>query len=528
MAKKVKKSKSSKKKKSKVSNDKLSQAIMKKSKKKKKSKKTQSMLIEAVIVATAIEESPEKTPKKENSKAEKKAKKKAKKAKKKSKEKAKKKKKKKERKKKKKSIQTESEPESISIDGAERLETPEPFGKPQSAKQEDGDSDDSSEDIAPKLEGKKDVEPMDNSDSDDSSEDDSVRPPSTPVSVSVQPRSSIDIASEKKMMDIPAKGTTSGSDLDGSDSDTTALGKDKTEGEPKPNPDDNSSSSESDNKITPGEKEAENPATKDMSDTDNSDSSSSEEQQKAPEAEAAITDSSVSKTDTKPAANPGKSNKRKKEFDDKSTDKKKRAYGESGFAGGRTRLKGKTKRVFVGNLNYSINDEIIKDFFKDIGEITDIYWLTDKRSGEFKGAGFVTFETAEAATKAVEEKSGRLLLRRSVKLDWTQERTGGGSKKSGTVPDWVSEPISKRPKDCTTVFLGNLDFKVTEEDVRNHLKDCGEIKSVRFIEKNGEFQGAGFADFESVQGADNAVKLCGKAILGRPSRVDYAKSRTFS
>jgi len=525
MAKKVKKSKSSKKKKSKVPNDasddKPTQAIeRKRSKKKKKSL----MLIQAVIVATPIDESPEKTPIKENLKAEKKAKKKAKKAKKKSKEKIK---KKKQKKKKKKSIQTESEPESKSIDGAERLETPESGGMPQLAKQEDGDSDDSSQDIAPKPEVIKYAKFMDNSDSDDSSEDDSLRPPSTPVSVSVQPRSSIDVGSEKKM-DIPAKDTSSGSDWSDSDSDTTAKGEAKTEAEPKPNPDDNSSSSNSDENVTPEEKEAENPATKDMSDTDNSDSSSSDKPEKAAEAKAAVTDISVSKTETKSAASTEKSNKRKNQFNDNSESKKKRAYGESGFAGARTRLKGKTKRVFVGNLKWSVNDEKIKEFFKDIGEITDIYWLTDKRTGEFKGAGFVTFETAEAATKAVEEKGGQNLLSRPVKLDWTQERTGGGSTKSGTVPDWVKEPLSKRPEDCTTVFLGNLDFKVTEEDVRNHFKDCGKVKSVRFLKKGGEFTGAGFAEFESVEGTENAVKLCGKAIIGRPARVDYAKTRTFS
>merc|ERR1719317_657942 len=118
-------------------------------------------------------------------------------------------------------------------------------------------------------------------------------------------------------------------------------------------------------------------------------------------------------------------------------------------------------------------------------------------------------------------------MHRSVKLDWTKERDDGGStkKSSSTTPDWVNNPLSDRPENCTTVFLGNLDFKITEDDVRNHFNDCGKLKDIRWIEKDGNFKGAGFAEFESVEGADNAVKLCGKEIIGRAARVDYAKDR---
>jgi len=188
-------------------------------------------------------------------------------------------------------------------------------------------------------------------------------------------------------------------------------------------------------------------------------------------------------------------------------------------------LKGTTAKVFVANLSYDIDDEKVKEFVKDIGELTDIFWLTDRESGDFKGCGFLTFESNEKADQAVEQKAGKDLLGRPLKIDWAEQRKGGGKKKGGRVPDWVNNPLSERPDNCYSVFLGNLDFNITEDDVKKHFKDCGELKGVRWMQKDGEFKGAGFAEFATTEAVDKAVKLCGKEIIGRAARVDYAKPR---
>lgn len=50
-------------------------------------------------------------------------------------------------------------------------------------------------------------------------------------------------------------------------------------------------------------------------------------------------------------------------------------------------------KCFVGNLSWDIDDDGAKEFFKDCGDIEDLFWLTDKESGKFKGAGFITFSS---------------------------------------------------------------------------------------------------------------------------------------
>jgi len=133
-------------------------------------------------------------------------------------------------------------------------------------------------------------------------------------------------------------------------------------------------------------------------------------------------------------------------------------------------------------------------------------------------------KTNEKADQAVEQKMGKDLLGRPLKIDWAEARKSG-KKKGGFVPDWVNNPLSERPDNCYSVFLGNLDFNITEDDVKKHFKDCGEVKSVRWMQKDGEFKGAGFVEFATTEGVDKAVKLCGKEIIGRAARVDYAKPR---
>ena len=49
----------------------------------------------------------------------------------------------------------------------------------------------------------------------------------------------------------------------------------------------------------------------------------------------------------------------------------------------------------------------------------------------------------------------------------------------------------EKPEGCTTVFLGNLSYDVTDEAVKDFLGECGEIKEIRWhTDKNsGEFKG---------------------------------------
>lgn len=73
------------------------------------------------------------------------------------------------------------------------------------------------------------------------------------------------------------------------------------------------------------------------------------------------------------------------------------------------------KKLFVGNIEWGVTDEQLKELFAAHGAVEEAVIIKDKFSGRPKGFGFVTFENDEDADKAIEalndhELSGRKLL----------------------------------------------------------------------------------------------------------------------
>jgi len=60
------------------------------------------------------------------------------------------------------------------------------------------------------------------------------------------------------------------------------------------------------------------------------------------------------------------------------------------------------KRLFVGNLPFSITEDALRDLFAKAGKVVSVKIITDKFSGRSKGFAFVEFETEEEAAKAIE------------------------------------------------------------------------------------------------------------------------------
>jgi len=189
-------------------------------------------------------------------------------------------------------------------------------------------------------------------------------------------------------------------------------------------------------------------------------------------------------------------------------------------------------KVFLRNLSWSIDDDTIKKFFEDCGEITDIFWLTDKESGKFRGSGFVTFDSTEAATKAV-AKTEQDVLGRPIGISFAapkaNDRGGNAGGKFGGKPkhSMSSKPMSEKPHGCMGFFVGNLPYDVDDDSMREFASDCGEVSAIRWVtnKETGEFKGCGFIDFVDAEAVDKFALKNGKEFNGRQVRIDYAQPR---
>jgi nucleolin len=178
-------------------------------------------------------------------------------------------------------------------------------------------------------------------------------------------------------------------------------------------------------------------------------------------------------------------------------------------------------RVFLGNLSFKIDEEILGNVFKECGTVKEVEMVNDKKTGKFYGSAFCEFTTAEAATKAL-ALNGQQVLGRAIKIGPAKAKPiigfGGGAPRD-------DEPLGKKPKGCKTLFLGNLSFDVDDDSLRAHFAACGTVHQIRFVERNGQFNGCGFLEFETTQAVDKALELQGSDLLGRSVRIDFAGAK---
>jgi len=74
-------------------------------------------------------------------------------------------------------------------------------------------------------------------------------------------------------------------------------------------------------------------------------------------------------------------------------------------------------KIFVGNLEYSVSSEELRDHFASIGTIIDAVVIKDKMTGRSRGFGFVEFESDEMAKEAVEKLNGSELKDRKINVN---------------------------------------------------------------------------------------------------------------
>lgn len=90
-------------------------------------------------------------------------------------------------------------------------------------------------------------------------------------------------------------------------------------------------------------------------------------------------------------------------------------------------------------------------------------------------------------------------------------------------------PIPKPPRAPATVqrlFVGNLDFAVTERELRDLFEEVGRVVSAQIIQnpESGRSRGCGFVTFASPVAMNAVERLNGREVRGRAIRVAPARS----
>lgn len=72
--------------------------------------------------------------------------------------------------------------------------------------------------------------------------------------------------------------------------------------------------------------------------------------------------------------------------------------------------------IFVSNLSFNIQDEDLREFFTDYGEVTSAKIITDRETQRSRGFGFVEMPDDTAARKAIAELEGATVEGRNIRV----------------------------------------------------------------------------------------------------------------
>lgn len=88
------------------------------------------------------------------------------------------------------------------------------------------------------------------------------------------------------------------------------------------------------------------------------------------------------------------------------------------------------KKLYVGNLPFDAQESTLTELFGANGAVAKVQIITDRETGRSRGFGFVEFEKAEDAQKAIGALNGKEVGGRALTVNEAKEQTrnGGGSR----------------------------------------------------------------------------------------------------
>ncbi|CAN1307467.1 Polyadenylate-binding protein 2 [Linum perenne] len=186
--------------------------------------------------------------------------------------------------------------------------------------------------------------------------------------------------------------------------------------------------------------------------------------------------------------------------------------------------KTKFNNVYVKNLGDGVTDDELKKVFGDFGTITSAVVMRDA-DGKSKCFGFVNFENADDAARAVDALNGK-------KIDDKEWYVGKAQKKSERENE-LKQKFEQTMKEAADKFQGanlyikNLDDTIVDEKLKELFAPFGTITSCKVMrDPSGVSRGSGFVAFSTPEEANRALsEMNGKMIVSKPLYVALAQRK---
>ncbi|EPS67039.1 hypothetical protein M569_07737, partial [Genlisea aurea] len=188
--------------------------------------------------------------------------------------------------------------------------------------------------------------------------------------------------------------------------------------------------------------------------------------------------------------------------------------------------------IFVGDLAPDVTDYLLQETFRvSYPSVRGAKVVTDPSTGCSKGYGFVKFADELERNRAMVEMNGVYCSTRAMRISAaTPKKTTPGlqqpypaTKAASTIyPAAAVQAMSVDPDSTnTTVFVGNLDPNISEEELRQVFLQFGDIIYVKIPASKG----CGFVQFSARASAEESIQRMQGAMIGQQVvRLSWGRS----
>ncbi|XP_062576409.1 polyadenylate-binding protein 4-like [Saccostrea cucullata] len=186
--------------------------------------------------------------------------------------------------------------------------------------------------------------------------------------------------------------------------------------------------------------------------------------------------------------------------------------------------KRKFSNIYVKNFSKEMDDAKLREMFEPYGKIISAKVMTDISSGKGRGFGFVSFEDAEAAEKAVDAVNGKGFGGNLFYKGRVQNKNERQAELEAKFERIRRERINRYQG--VNLYVKNLDDNIDDKRLRKEFAQFGTITSAKVMTEAGKSKGFGFVCFSSPDEATNAMnKMHGRIIVARPLYVALAQRK---
>ncbi|XP_010532987.1 PREDICTED: heterogeneous nuclear ribonucleoprotein 1-like [Tarenaya hassleriana] len=184
-------------------------------------------------------------------------------------------------------------------------------------------------------------------------------------------------------------------------------------------------------------------------------------------------------------------------------------------------------KLFIGGISWDTNEECLKEYFANFGEVVEALIMKDRSTGRARGFGFVVFSDPSVAERVIKEKhsiNGRTVeAKKAVPRD--DQNIINRSANSSNTPQ--GSPGGGRTR---KIFVGGLASSVTETDFRKYFEQFGTMTDVvvMYDHNTQRPRGFGFITYDSEEAVDKALVKTFHELNGKMVEVKRAVPKELS